>query len=215
MDKKQTNKKEMFDSVNLFLDSNAEKWGSISKLAAVKNQFSDLIAQIEVTIDQQSQAKTYLGKNKVQLKKTIADKADILNDSLEAMALMENLDQLASRMSDTFSSLFRMNNIDFLAKVKEIIQAADEYTTVLTTDYGVSQEQIDGLKADTDRFAEVNGLPRAYQVASRQATQNLDALFSQAIDLLNNTLDKLMSIFRRRDAVFYNGYLASREIVDN
>ena len=215
MDKRQTNKKEMFDSVNFFLDSNPAKWSSIPKLVSIKKQFSDLIGQIELIADQQSKAKMYLSKDKEQLKRTVADKADILNDSLEAMSLMENNIELSQRMSDTFTDLFRMSNLDFIAKVKEIIKAADENTTELTTNYGVSQEQIDGLKTDADRFAEMNGLPRAYQVSSRQATTELKSLFDQGTDLLVNGLDKLMAIFRRSDPAFYNGYQAAREIVDN
>ena len=215
MDKRQTNKKEMFDSINLFMDSNAAKWSSIPKITALKNQFAALIESIGTVAHAQDQAKTYLGKNKTQLKRTVADKADILNDSLEAMALFNNDTVVAARMKDSFTSLFRLNNVDFMARVKEIIQTADDNAEVLNTDFGVSAEQIAGLKADADLFAETNGLPRAYQIASRQATQELESLFAQANDVLTNGLDKLMSIFRRSDPAFYNGYLPAREVVDN
>ena len=39
--------------------------------------------------------------------------------------------------------------------------------------------------------------------------------FTDAIQILENKLDKVMKIFQRRDASFYNGYLAAREVVDN
>lgn len=47
------------------------------------------------------------------------------------------------------------------------------------------------------------------------ATKSLDQLFDHASDILENKLDKVMSIFKRRDVNFYNGYLAARVIVNN
>jgi hypothetical protein len=61
---------------------------------------------------------------------------------------------------------------------------------------------------------ELDGQPRAYQVASIQATKSLEQLFDTANDILKNKLDKVMSIFKHRDTNFYNGYLAARVIVD-
>lgn len=74
---------------------------------------------------------------------------------------------------------------------------------------------MDDLKASFDDFLAINGQPRAYKVASVQATKSLDQLFDDASDILENKLDKVMSIFKRRDVNFYNGYLAARVIVDN
>ncbi|MCF8337914.1 MAG: hypothetical protein K9I74_08020 [Bacteroidales bacterium] len=60
----------------------------------------------------------------------------------------------------------------------------------------------------------INGQPREYRIKSGVATQELDALFDQADDLLNNRLDNLMKIFVNRNPNFYNGYEKARMIVD-
>ena len=215
MRKDQINRKEMFDSVNLFLDSNATKWSSVPKITETKTKLSALIFQVEAAAQKQDESRIYLGSAKQQLKKTLADKSDILNDSLEVMALLNGNTELALRMSDNFSTLYALKNTDFIARVREIIQAATDHSEELTTGYGVTSEQLDDLKADADQFAEMNGLPRAYRISSVQATKQLETLFTEINELLTNGLDKLMTIFRRSDPQFYNGYLAAREVVND
>lgn len=215
MNKAQTNRKEMYDAVDLFLDGNASTWSSIPKFVEFKTRFTGLRTLIETVAGEQQDAQTFLGKNKTQLKQTVAVKADVLNDALEAMALLNGDDKLAARMSDSYSGIYRLRNLDFITKVREIIQAADDNSGELTTNYGVTIEQIDDLKADADRFAEMNGMPRAYRVASVQATLELESLFTEINEVLTTGLDKIMAIFRRRDPNFYNGYQAARVVVDN
>lgn len=205
----------MFDTTNSYLDDNSAVWTSIPKFIELKTKFSGLITLVEQAAGDQQKAQMFLGKNKTQLKKTVATKTDILNDALEAMALINGDETLAARMSDNFSELYRLRNLDFMPKVAEVIQAVDNNTLELTTNYGITQEQIDDLKADADHFAELNGMPRAYQVASVQASKELDSLFAEINEVLTNGLDKMVSIFRRRNANFYNGYQAARIVVDN
>lgn len=214
MNKNQINQKEMYDTVLSFLDSQSALWSSIAKVGEFKNEFSGVVTQIDDAQYAQQQAQVYLGKNKTQLKSTVAQKADILNDSIEAFALVTGNDQLASQMAATYSDLNRMRNADFIPAVKAIVAAAEENLEVLTAEYGVTAGQVDDLKADLDGFLALNGQPRAYRVASVQATKDLELLFAEAKVALEK-LDKVMSIFKRRDVNFYNGYLAARVIVDN
>jgi ABC-type transporter Mla subunit MlaD len=215
MNKNQINRKEMYDTVIAFLDTHAEKWSSIPKVGEFKNKFSTIVVQIEQAQGAQQDAQVFLGKNKKQLKSTVAQKADILNDSIEAFALVTGNQKLAGKMATSYSDLNRMRNTDFIPVVKEIISEAEANAEILQTEYGVTAEQIDGLKNDLDDFLAINGQPRAYKIASVQATKDLEQLFSEATDTLGKKLDKVMKIFQRRDASFYNGYLAAREIVDN
>jgi hypothetical protein len=215
MNKKQINRKEMYDTVIAFLDTYAEKWSSIPKVGEFKNEFSNYVGNIEQAQEAQQDAQVFWGKNKKQLKSTVAQKADILNDSLEAFALVTGNRKLANKMAASYSDLNRMRNADFIPAVKEIISEAEANAEILQTEYGVTAEQIEGLKNDLDDFLAINGQPRAYRIASVQATKDLEQLFNDATDALENKLDKVMKIFQRRDTTFYNGYLAAREIVDN
>ena len=205
----------MFDTVLTYLDSNAALWSSIPKVGAFKNEFSTLVTAIDEAQYTQQQAQVFLGKTKLQLKADIAQKADILNDCLEAFALVSDQPKLAAQMSDSYSDLYKKRNADFTPAIAAIIEAAEANFETLSAEYGVSSEQVEGLKSDLDGFLTLNGQPRAYRVASSQATQDLELLFDQANAILNNKLDKVMSIFKRRDPSFYAGYQAARVIVDS
>jgi predicted transcriptional regulator len=86
MNKNQINKKEMYDAVSSYLDSKSAIWASIPKVGEFKNEFSAVLAQIDAVQYEQQQAQVFLGKTKKQIKSVVAEKADILNDSLEAFA---------------------------------------------------------------------------------------------------------------------------------
>ena len=215
MKKDQINRKEMYDSVVAYLDSNAEKWSAIPKVGRFKNQFTAINAQIEQAQENQQTAQVFVGKNKKQLKSTVAYKADILNDSLEVLAMLTGDTELESKMSSSYSELNRLRNADFMVAIKAIVTAVEAHAEVLKTEYGVTDEQIEGLKLDFDDFLAINGQPRAYKIASVQATKSLEQLFTDATEILETRLDKVMTIFKRRDINFYNGYLAARVIVDN
>lgn len=204
----------MYDTVLSFLDSNSAIWSSILKVGEFKNQFTDVVVQIDTAQYAQKQAQVFLGKNKTQIKSVVAQKADILNDSLEAFAVVTGKSKLEQKMAATFTDLFTLRNADFIPAVKTIVEAAETHLEVLA-EYGVSTEQVEDLKTDFDGFLEINGQPRAFRVASVQATKDLELLFAEANEILENKLDKVMSIFKRRDPGFFNGYQAARVIVDS
>lgn len=215
MNKVQTNRKEMYDTVIDFFDSSTEKWSFISKVGEFKNEFTIVNNQIDQSQAAQQDARVFLSKDKKKLKRTIATKADILNDALEAFAVVTGDVKLENKMNDSFSDLFRLTNLAFIPKIKEVIKEGEAHIDVLQPEYGVAPEQIEDLKADLDNFMELNGQPRAYQIASIQASKDLEQLFSEAYEILSTKLDKVMKIFKRRDPNFYNGYLAARVVIDN
>lgn len=63
------------------------------------------------------------------------------------------------------------------------------------------------LKNDLDDFLAINGQPRAYKIASVQATKELKQLFTDATHILENKLNNVMKIFKRRDTNFYNVFV--------
>ncbi|MGQ1889229.1 hypothetical protein ACT29H_02180 [Thermophagus sp. OGC60D27] len=210
----QINKKNMLESVNTYLDEHAEKWQGIGRLVAAKTQLSQNIAAINSAAQAQAEAQVTYGKTKQALKKAIATKADILNDVIEAYALTEGDNELARQMGDSKSDLYRLPYNDFFIKVRSIIDKASELQEVLVTDFGLSAEQITDVQNDLNQLLEINGLPRAYQIKSSVATNQIEQLLSESSDLLYNQIDKLMSIFKHSDINFYHGYQKARMIVD-
>ncbi|WP_372647384.1 hypothetical protein [Draconibacterium sp.] len=215
MNKNQINKKEMYDTVSSYLDSKSALWVSIPKVGEFKNEFTAVVAQIETVQYAQQEAQVFLGKTKTQIKSVVAQKADILNDTLEAFALVTGDEKLRLQMSTSYSALYKMRNADFAPAVQVIIAAAEANIEELTTEYGVARDQVEDLKTGLNEFLAINGQPRAYKVASVEATKSLELLFDEADEILDNKLDKIISLFKRRDPAFYNGYIAARVIVDS
>ena len=214
MNQSQMNRKNMVEATLSFFDENAAKWQSIAKIGEVKNQLDALIRAIDDAADEQAQSQVTPGKTKLALKRVICEKADIINDLVEVYALMTGKEMLARQMAASTSDLYKLKNDDMLRQVKGIIAAALEHQDALTADYGLTAEQLTGLQADYDRFSELNGQPREYQIKSAVATLTLEELFTEANNLLANQLDNLMKVFKRRDPTFYNGYLKARMVVD-
>ena len=214
MNTEQTNRLNMLESVNNYLDENAGKWQGISRLVAAKTELSQKIAAINAAAEAQANAQATYGKTKMALKKAIAAKADILNDVIEAYALTEGDDELARQMSDSQWELYRLPYNDFYIKVRSIIDKASELQEVLVSDFGLTTELITDVQNDLNQLLEIDGLPRAYQIKSSVATNEIEQLLSQAGDLLYNQIDKLMSIFKHSDTNFYHGYQKARMIVD-
>ena len=178
MDKNQINRKERNEAIIIYLDTHVQKWSSISKVGEFKNEFESINSQIEESQEAQQEAKVYVGKNKKQLKKTIADKADIINDLVETFALIDNNPELESMMAASASELFMLRNEDFIVRIKEIINQAENHKKTLKKEYGLTDAQIIDLQTDMNSFQKMLGKPRAYQISSTQATQDLDYLFN-------------------------------------
>ncbi|PKQ67777.1 hypothetical protein BZG01_06925 [Labilibaculum manganireducens] len=214
MNQRQMNSKHMLDVSLSYLNANSAVWQSIAKIGEVKNQLDAISLAVDNAADEQEQSQVAIGKIKLTLKHTICEKADILNDIVEVFALMNDNQILADKMSDSATDLFKMKNEDSLRRVKQIITAASENQEVLIAGYGLTAEQITDLQADCDHFLELNGQPREYQIKSGMATKSLEELFNETKNLLDNQLDNLMKIFKRRNSSFYNGYLKARMVVD-
>lgn len=214
MNQRQMNNKHMMEATLSYLDQNSAVWQSIAKIGEVKNRLGVVNLAIDEAAELQDQSAVSIGKSKLALKYIMCEKADIVNDVVEVYAIMEGNNTLADKMADTASDLFKMKNDDMVRRVKMIIAKAEKFKDILVAEYGLTEEQITDLKADLNKFLQLNGLPREYQVKSSMATQSMADLFDEAKDLLANKLDNLMKVFKRRDPNFYHGYLKARMIVD-
>ncbi|MEW7278284.1 hypothetical protein ABW636_06785 [Aquimarina sp. 2201CG1-2-11] len=212
MDQRQINRLEMYQAVQSFMDTHTDIWNGVPVLVTFKNQFDEQLIKIRENQDSQEAAKTYLGTNKTTQKRFVSEKADILNDALEAYAAVEDKVELEQKAAKSFSDLYRLRNQDFIIIVNETILLLEEHLNDLQ-DYGVTADQITDLKNSFDRFLVLNGQPRQYRIAEKQATKSISELFDQTSTLLATKVDKVMKRFKRTHTSFYSGYQAARIIV--
>ncbi len=117
-------------------------------------------------------------------------------------------------MTGSASDLINLKNEEFVTRIQEIINEADNHKKELITEYGLTNSFLESIKANLDYFLELQGKPAAYRVMYSQATKSLESLFTDANNLLSGKLDKLIKIFKRTDPNFYNGYMAARVVVN-
>ncbi len=213
MTKDQINKLEMYQAVQTYLDAHTEKWSGVPILLTLKNELDELLIQLRDHSDIQEASRVFLGADKNNQKRFVSEKADILNDALEAYAAITNNAELEQKAARSFSDLYKLRNQDFITIITETITLLEHHLKALS-DYGVAQDQITDLKNSFDQFLSLQGQPRQYRIAGKQATQSLLTLFANTSNLLNNKMDKIVKRFKRTDINFYNGYLAARIIVD-
>jgi len=213
MNKRQINKLEMMETTNTFLDGNTAIWSTIPIVSTYKNELSQTIDDIKTAAMDQDAAQVFISSSLQQLKITIAEKMDILDDILEAYAEDTANDELRVQADNSKSDYIRLTNEAFETKVKNVISLLETHVTDMA-DYGFTQSQIDDAKLSFDTYQDKRGVPRSYKVASRQATQSIEDLVSQGDDALVK-LDRVMKRFKRSNATFYTGYEAARTIVDD
>ncbi len=211
MQQSQINRLEMFEATNLYLDHNAAIWNAIPILTKYKTALNQVIEGIKQNALDQDSAQITIGGSIRELKQVIADKMDILDDSLEAYADDMNDSELLAQASNSKSDYFRLSHEEFETKTKNVIGLLEKNVDAMA-DYGMTVEQIEDVKTNFNSFQEKRGMPRAYQIASRIATQSLEELFEEGNKALTR-LDKVMSRFRRSNVTFYIGYEAARHIV--
>lgn len=214
MDQRQINRLEMYQAVNTYLDANTAAWNGVPILVTLKNELDTYLVNIQTQQKGQEAARVYLGVNKTTQKRFVAEKADILNDALETYAAINNLAELEQKAAKTFTDLYSTRNQDFITILSETITLLEQQLENLT-DYGVTADQITDLKNSMDQFLALNGQPRQYRIAEKQATLQMEDLFEQTTTLLNNKIDKVMKRFKNANNDFYNGYVSARTIVGN
>ncbi len=204
----------MLATTRTYLDANTAVWSAVPMINTMKNQLDEVILKISEHQEAQEASRIFLGSNKTALKKAVAEKADILNDVLAAYAGVEGDAALENKADRSYSDLYKLANQEFMTVIRETIKLLEDNVEAMA-DYGMSADQISDLKNSFDDFLAIHGQPRLYRVASSQATQALEDLFSQASELLSSRLDRIMKRFKNADPNFYRGYLSARVVVDN
>jgi hypothetical protein len=214
MTQAQINRGQMIDAVITFMNKNTAKWSTIEIIGMLMSKLNELFEAITEHKEAQNAAKVFIHKNKNEQKRIVADKADILNDTLEAYADIEENAELEYKADKSSSDLYKLRNEDFKTVITETITLL-EGNLANMADYGMTEPQVTDLKTSFDNFLVMNGQPRQYRISSKVATESLKELFSKSSKLLDTKLDKLMKRYKNSDPNFYKGYLAARVIVDN
>ena len=156
MNNKQINKFEMLKATNTYLDANTVVYSAIPILAKYKTDLNSVIDGIKKAALDQEAAQVFIGGSKLELKRTIAEKMDILDDTAEAFAADTNNAELLSTTSNSMTDYYRLSNEEFETRVQSVIQLLEANLGAMG-DYGMTQDLIDEVKVYFNEFEEKTG----------------------------------------------------------
>lgn len=212
MNQRQINRLEMFKATDDYLNSQSSVWTPIPIIGTYKTKLTEIIDTIKSTAQDQDAAQVFISSSLQDMKRQIAIKMDILDDTLEAYADDTENAELLSLASNASSDYLRLPNEEFETKTKNMIDLVEEHAESMA-DYGMTVVQIDDVKLSFGIFQDKRGKPRSYRIASQVATRDLEELVAEGMTTVGR-LDKVLKRFKRSNTTFYNGYLAARIIID-
>jgi len=205
---------EMFEQTNAYLDDHISVWIAVPIIINYKNKIHQLFPLLKSSLNtlETDTSKVHMGQAILHLKKQIADKMDILDDTLEAYADDVGDEQLRQAASNYYMDYFRLPYDDFTAKVVEMIGLLEKHIDKMA-EYGLVHDQIDDVKLNMTEYQESLDKEPTFNIPSTVLHDNVEELLDQA-RAYSQKLDKVMKRFKRSNVTFYNGYLAARTIVE-
>lgn len=199
---------EMLEQTNAYLDDHIAIWISIPIINQYKNKMHQCTLAVEKLLKNEPEIHT--GQNILHLKKQIADKMDILDDTLESYADDIGNTDLQQKAANHYSDYFRLLYDEFLDKVISMIDLLEENVDNMH-DYGLVQDQIDDVKLNLDEYQMSLDKEPTYDMAKQLASFSIEEDLNEA-NKFAGQLDKVMKRFRHSHVTFYNGYLAARTV---
>lgn len=199
---------DMLEQTNNYLDDHIAIWINIPIVNQYKNKVHQLTLAVEKLL--KNEPRIHTGQNILHLKKQIADKMDILDDTLEAYADDIGDEELRQKANNHYSDYFRLTYDEFLNKVISMIDLMEENIDHMS-DHGIVQDQIDDVKLNLDEYQLSLDKQPTYDLSTRLVSHSIEEYMEEASGYAEK-LDKVMKRFKRSHVTFYNGYLAARTV---
>jgi hypothetical protein len=213
MNDTQEDKRSMYLAVLEVLEANQTIWSIIPAFATAESNFRVSVGDIQGLVQQQLPS-TGVTADKQRLRAEMADAAMPIVGALKALAAVTQNGDLAAQVDLTRSDFVYGRDTIAADNGDAIYALASTHSTDLAN-YGIDSSHQTAIYDATQAYREALTRPREVIAASAAATEQLDAAFDTADDLLKNQLDNLAEIFRTSQPAFYLQYQNAREIVDS
>jgi hypothetical protein len=171
-----------------------------------------IIQEIQLTSELQGLNRTGLTLDKNKLKNSLIAMAVKYSNKVSIYARLNNNDTLLKEVKMSESDFSRLSGLIILEKAQLVYDKTEANLDKLA-DQGINAETqkkfLETLKAYNDLLS----MPRTSSAERKRETQKLPGLFANA-DLQVNIMDMAASSAKGEYPDFYNGYKASRQLVD-
>jgi len=212
MDTKQTNRMNMYQATIAVLDAGNAIWSSMAPFGSAVSDFKSKVLAIGAAATQQ-ELPTGATKEKSDARDDLEEVLFLMCEALGVLAHEADDHALHALTNMTMSGLRKIDAERLSNLATSVLAQANAKKTELAT-MQVTQANIDELTQALADFNEAKTAPREAAVARTSHTESLTTLFRQANDILNNRLDRMVSLFSRTNPEFVSQYQAARAIVD-
>ena len=202
---------EMLQTALSYLDSNKEIWGAVPIISTYRNHLSDSVSNIALELENHSESLDFGGTTLQQLRITVAEKMDVLDDILEAYAEDIKDKKLLEEAENSKSDYLRLTNDGFERKVTLVQKLIRENVDELKK-YGLTEAQMSDVEFDFQAYKEKRSSPPA-KASSGAASTQVHLLISEGIESYTK-LKTVMVSFRSSHHSFYQGF-KSIELVES
>lgn len=196
-----------------YLDTNKTIWESVPIVCTYRDHLAEAIENIKGELSNQSEPNELSGSTLQQVRITIAEKMDILDDILEAYAEDIADKKLLEEAENSKSDYLRLTNDGFERKVTTILQLLEEHKSKLGN-YGLTNDQMKDVNVDFMIYKEKRMNPKLPQKTEQPTSQQFQLLLEEGISICER-LDKVMISFRTSNTSFYNGFKAIATLEDS
>lgn len=202
----------MFRDVQAHLMKFTDVTGSLPEFESTLNEFRQNTDLIEKIANLQSFNKTGFAKEKMQLR-NVLEMITLDNTlKLEAYGKMKNNIVLTKEVSFNKSKLSKAKDNILPVYAQMVYDKAQENLSGIGA-YGITEETQSLLKNTIEAYKASIGKPRMGQKEKKEATRQIQELFSMQEQILEK-IDSLLNIIRLKNPDFYNRYKELRKVVN-
>ena len=193
-----------------YLDTNRQIWESVPIVVTYRNHLADAISGLQTEQSDPSDDTEFSGSTLQQLRITIAEKMDILDDILEAYAADIADKKLLEEAENSKSDYLRLTNDGFERKVTTVIRLLEQHQDELGA-YGLVKEQMLDVHQDFDKYKSKRTNPDLASKANHTHSPQYQLLLDEGLGICDR-LENVIVSFRTSNTAFYNGFRSINDV---
>lgn len=209
MDKEQLDKKKMYLAVQSVLDSNADIWKGNSSFAMAKAAFNGKLLELNnhLLLEDNNTNDKVVDKSEVgiQLIETTIEISSIV----QKYAAESKNDELNVKVNYTKSDLELSRDTILKDVCQSILKLANENIEQLKN-YGLNKEKLSAYETLINDFDTLATDPLESVKKKHEERKSVSALMVEIDELIDDSLDKLMTVYKATQTDFYETYRSAR-----
>jgi hypothetical protein len=207
----QENKLTMYEAVVKLLEQNDGLIATVPAFVGAKDNLVTSINKVKKEARQQKEATAGKRAAKVDAENELIRIIMSAGSALYSYGRKIKDHEMQDVANVRVSKLEDMRDTELVNKA-EMIYAKLLANVADLTDYQITAATVTEFRAKIDNFANALGVRESSAARSTGATANLQMYFTEADDILNEDMDRMMEMFKQSEPGFYNEYFAARVI---